>query len=156
MSKENIRKDFGDFNSIVCFKSIIVGLEDVIGEQGARANLILAGRIRGRNIAKDLELSGSDKPMSEWSAMIREAIGKNGTRLCDVTKIEQDGDIIRAYLSETVCSAGEEQGSPRKLTFTLGAIQGAIEEITSKKLIGVQTGSVLRGQDHDIVEFRPR
>lgn len=63
----------------------------------------MAGRIRGRTIAKDLELSGSDKPMSEWSAMIPEAIGKNTTRLCDVTKIEQDGGIIRTYLSETVC-----------------------------------------------------
>lgn len=156
MSEENIRKELGDFNSIVCFKSVVVGLEDIMGEKGARANLILAGRIRGRALAKELGLCSSDIPMSEWSAMIRKAIGKSGTRLCDVAKVEQDGDIIRVFLSETVCSAGEEPGSPRRLTFTLGAIQGAIEEIMDKKLMGTQTGSVLRGQDYDIIEFKAR
>ncbi len=156
MSEDVLRKDLGDFSSIVCIKAIVVGLEDVMGVQGARANLVLAGRIRGKTIAKSLNLSNTDKSLDEWSAILGEAVGKEGTRLCKVDKVEQDGDVLRVYLSETFCSAGEESGSPRELTFTLGAVQGAVEEITNKKFVGVQTGSVLRGQDHDIIDFTER
>ncbi len=154
MSEVILRKKLGNFSSIVCLKAVVVGLEDVLGLGGAHANLILAGRIRGRNLVKDLGLSNSTKPIEEWSNLIKEALGENGTRLCIVEKIEVDNNILRAYLSETVCSAGEEQGSSRKVTFTLGVIQGAIEEVIGKRLIGKQVGSVLRGQDYDIIDFK--
>jgi len=156
MSEAPLRKILGDFSSIICLKALVVGLEEVMGVQGARANLVLAGRIRGKTISKSLGLSNTDKPLEEWSAMIGDAIGANGTRLCVVEKVEEEGSIIRIYLSETVCSAGEPQDSPRKLTFTMGAIIGAVEETIGKKLIGVQTGSVLRGQDYDIIELQER
>jgi hypothetical protein len=35
----------------------------------------------------------------------------------------------------------------------MGAVWGAIEEITGKKLRGVHTESVLRGGSHDVFEF---
>ena len=127
-----------------------------MGEQGARANLILAGRIRGKTITKELGLSNTEKPIEEWSVMVRDAIGQEGTRLCKIEKVEQNEETIRVFLSETVCSAGEPRGSPRKLTFTLGAILGAVEEALGKKLVATQTGSVLRGQDYDIVELVAR
>ena len=60
MSATALRKELGDFSSIVCLKALVVGLEDVMGVQGARANLILAGRIRGQTIAKSLGLSKTD------------------------------------------------------------------------------------------------
>jgi len=156
MSNANIREKLGDFSSIVCLKALVVGLEDILGEKGARANLVLAGRIRGRTIIQDLGLSNTSKPLEEWTAAVKEAIGETGTRLCDIAKVEKDGDILRIYLSETVCSAGEDPGSDRQLTFTLGAIQGAVEEATGKKFIVKQTGSVLRGQDYDIIDFEGR
>lgn len=156
MNNTNVREKLGDFSSIVCLKALVVGLEDILGEKGARANLVLAGRIRGRTIIKELGLSGTDKPMEEWTAAVKEAIGETGTRLCDISKVEKDGDILRVYLSETVCSAGEESGSSRQLTFTLGAIHGAVEEATGKKFFAEQTGSVLRGQDYDIIDFIER
>jgi len=61
--------------------------------------------------------------------------------------------LIRAYLSDTMCSSGEDLGSPRMLTFTLGVIQGALEEATGKRMTGKQIGSVLRGESYDIVEY---
>jgi len=152
----NLRKDLGDFCSIACLKAIINGLEDILGEPLVRSNLILAGRIRGRNLVNDLGLSNTDKPISEWSMLISKALGKEGTRLCTLAKAEQDGDIIRVYLSDTVCSAGEEPGSLKKLTFTQGVIQGVVEEVSGRKLKGTQSGSVLRGQDYDIIEFGER
>lgn len=45
---EALRKELGEFNSIICLKAVVVGLEEVIGEQGARANLILASGWRER------------------------------------------------------------------------------------------------------------
>ncbi|NOY73004.1 MAG: hypothetical protein GXP14_11620 [Gammaproteobacteria bacterium] len=152
-----MREHLGDYSSIVCLKALVVGLEDILGEKGARANLILAGRIRGRTIIKDLGLSNTDKALAEWSITVKDAIGENGTRLCTIAKVEEEEDgILRIYLSETVCSAGEEPGSERQLTFTLGAIQGAVEEATGKKFLAKQTGSVLRGQDYDIIDFQER
>lgn len=82
-----------------------------------------------------------------------QALGKNGTRLCRIDKIVQEGDIIKVYTSETVCSAGEPQGSPRKCTFTLGAVWGALEYILKKRLDGKHTESVLRGGKYDVFEF---
>ncbi len=156
MSEVAIREHLGDYSSIVCLKALVVGLEDILGEKGARANLVLAGRLRGRTIIQNLGLSNTDKALAEWSIAVKEAIGENGTRLCTIAKVEEENDILRIYLSETVCSAGEELGSERQLTFTLGAIQGAVEEATGKKFLAKQTGSVLRGQDYDIIDFQER
>jgi len=156
MSDLTLRKDLGDFNSIICFRAIITGLEHVMGKDATRGNLIRAGRLRGIEVANKLGLSKTDKPMSEWSALVADAIGKNGTRLCTIAKLEEEDGIYRVFLSDTICSADEEPGSTRELSFTQGAIQGAIEETTGHRLSGEQTGSVLRGDEYDIVEFKIR
>ncbi|HEY9806151.1 MAG TPA: hypothetical protein V6D04_06250, partial [Candidatus Obscuribacterales bacterium] len=78
---------------------------------------------------------------------------KDGTRLCIVDKLDTTGESIRVYCRETICSAGEPQGSPRQLTFTLGALQGVLEQATGKRLRGKQTESVLRGSSHDVISF---
>ena len=57
------------------------------------------------------------------------------------------------YCRETVCSAGEPQGSSRNLSFTLGAVQGAVEGMMSQRLRATQVESVLRGGDYDVVEL---
>jgi len=156
VSEIAMRENLGDYSSIVCLKALVVGLENILGENGARVNLVLAGRIRGQTLVRDLGLSNTEKPLAEWFMVIKNALGKNGTRLCELVRIEEDGDILRVYLSETVCSAGEEQGSARRLTFTLGAILGAVEEAIGKKFTAKQTGSVLRGQDYDIIDLQER
>lgn len=156
MSEGIFRKNLGDYSSIVCLKAIVSGLEDIMGVQAARGNLILAGRKRGKVIAEKLNLTLTDKPPEEWSIILKEAIGKTGTRLCSIEHVKIDGTLINVDLLDTVCSAGEEPGSQRLLTFTLGAIQGALEEITGKKMRAKQTGSVLRGQDYDSIEFTIR
>ncbi len=157
MSESTLRPVLGDLNSIVCFKAVVVGMEQALGERTAAVGLIAAGRKRGQALVASLGLTGNgiDDPDAAASAL-NTAIGKDGTRLCGVDKVEVDGTAIRTYLSETVCSAGEPMGSPRTLTFTLGAVQGALEAITGRKLKGTQTASVLRGGTHDVVEFNDR
>jgi predicted hydrocarbon binding protein len=149
------RPTLGDFSSIVCFKSVITGMEEALGEKATAISLIAAGRARGKNLARDLGLSGSTADFETIAAKLNVAVGSAGTRLTAVDKIVQDGDIIRVYCSETVCSAGEPQGSNRKCTFTMGAVWGAVAEITGKKLRGTHTESVLRGGTHDVFEFTP-
>jgi predicted hydrocarbon binding protein len=147
------RPTLGQFSSIVCFKAVITGMEEALGEKATAIALISAGRDRGKTVAKSLGLSGSNADFTSIAAQLNEAVGANGTHLTAIDKIVKDGEVIKVYCSETVCSAGEPQGSDRKCTFTLGAVWGAMTEITGKKLRGVHTESVLRGGAHDVFEF---
>jgi hypothetical protein len=153
MSTPHSRPNLGEYSSIVCFKSVITGMEEALGEKATAISLIAAGRSRGKKLAKELGLSGSTIDLDTIATKLNTAVGLAGTRLTAVDKIVEEGGLIKAYCSETVCSAGEEQGSTRKCTFTMGAVWGAIEEITGKKLRGVHTDSVLRGGTHDVFEF---
>lgn len=148
-----MRPELGDFSSIVCFKALVTGAEEALGEKAAMITLIAAGRNRGKQLAKQLGLLENETSLEGIVPLLQKALGKDGTRLCIVDKIEQAGEAITVYCRETICSAGEPEGSPRKLTFTLGAIQGVLEHVTSKRLRGKQTESVLRGGSHDVVEF---
>jgi predicted hydrocarbon binding protein len=150
-----LRKELGDFNSIVCFKAAIVGMEDALGEKATAIALTTAGRARGKKLAEDLGLAGSSISLDDAADKLRQALGKDGTHLCIVDKIVAEGEVVKVYTSETLCSAGEPAGSPRKCTFTMGAVWGAIEQLIGKRLRGVHTDSVLRGGTHDVFEFTP-
>jgi len=149
------RKELGNFSSIVCVKAIVVGIEEALGEKAAAIALIAAGRQRGRHLADDLDLTNKSLEISleEITKKAADALGKEGTCLCVIDKIEQEGDTYTVYTRETVCSAGEPQGSPRQCTFTMGAIQGFLEAFLGKRLRGKQTASVLRGDDYDVLEY---
>lgn len=150
-----VRPELGQFSSIVCFKALITGMEDSLGEKATAIALIAAGRARGKKLAQDLGLAGSQMSLDEAAAKLSQALGKDGTRLCKVDKICQEGDVIKVYTSETLCSANEPEGSSRNCTFTLGAIWGALEQLIGKRLHGKHIESVLRGSSHDIFEFTP-
>ncbi len=148
-----MRPELGEFSSIVCFKAVVVGTEEALGEKAAAIALISAGRNRGRQIAEQLGIKGTSDSCADLVPLLQKALGKDGTRLCIIDKIEELNDVITVYCRETICSAGEPEGSPRKLTFTLGAIQGVLEQAFGKRLHGKQTESVLRGSSHDVVAF---
>ena len=147
------RQTLGGFSSVICFKSVITGMEEALGEKATAIALIAAGRARGKDLAQKLNLSNSTADFTSIASQLNAAVGLEGTRLTAIDKIVRDGEIIKVYCSETVCSAGEPQGSDRKCTFTMGAVWGAVSEITGKKLRGVHTESVLRGGTHDVFEF---
>jgi predicted hydrocarbon binding protein len=147
------RPTLGQFSSIVCFKAVITGMEEALGEKATSIALIAAGRQRGKNLAKELGLSGASQDLDLIADKLNEAIGANGTHLAAIEKIVAQGDVIKVYCAETICSAGEPQGSDRKCTFTLGAVWGALSEITGKKLRGTHTESVLRGGTNDVFEY---
>lgn len=148
-----MRNELGDFSSIVCFKALVIGTEEALGEKAAAIALISAGRTRGKQLAEQLGITGKGISSAEIVPLLQSALGKEGTRLCIIDKIVETGETITVYCRETICSAGDPQGSPRKLTFTLGAVQGVLEKVTGKRLRGKQTESVLRGGSHDVIEF---
>jgi hypothetical protein len=151
----SVRKQLGDFSSIVCFKALVVGVEDTLGPQAAGVALKAAGRKRGKALAESLGFGKSALTVADAAAAMKAALGTDGTRLCGVDKIEQAGDHYKVYLSDTVCSAGEPEGSTRELTFTLGAVHGAMEVLVGKKLRAKQVESVLRGGGNDTIELFP-
>lgn len=150
-----LRPVLGDFSSIVCFKALVVGVEETLGQQAAAVALKSAGRKRGKALASSLGLTGTSLPLEDVTATMRKALGDEGTRLCQVDSITREGESYLVRLSDTVCSAGEPAGSSRELTFTLGAIHGAMEALLSTKLRAKQTASVLRGGTHDTIELQP-
>lgn len=149
-----VREKLGGFISIVCFKGVITGMEDALGEKATAIALIAAGRTRGKNLTDSLGLAGSNIPLEDIAFKLDRALGEEGTRLCIVDKVEQADDLIKVYTKETVCSSGEEAGSPRKCTYTLGAVWGALENIYDKRYRGFHTETVLRGGTHDVFEFK--
>ena len=149
------REQLGEFSSVVCFKAVIVGVEDTLGEDGAAVVFTRAGKVRGQQLVASLGLTGTNIPVAELAATLDAALGLNGTRLCSVVKAEQDGDTVVIDTQETVCSAGEQSGSTRKCTFTLGAIWGALEAVSGKRYLGEHTESVLRGGSSDKFVFSP-
>lgn len=152
---ESVRPTLGDFSSIVCFKALVVGVEDTLGAAAAGVALKGAGRKRGKQLAESLGFGKSIVSIQDAAAAMAEALGPNGTRLCLVDGVSENDGIYQVRLLDTVCSAGEPQGSTRELTFTLGAVHGALEVIVRKKLRAKQVGSVLRGQTADIIELTP-
>lgn len=150
-----LRSDLGDFTSVVCMKAIVTGVEEALGEKAAAIALIAAGRQRGKNLAQELDLVGKGTAMSltEVRDKANNAVGPEGTRLCIIDKVEQEGEVYKVYTKETICSFNESEGSARECTFTLGAIQGFLETFLGKRLRGKQTASVLRGDTHDVLEF---
>ncbi|MDP5018553.1 MAG: hydrocarbon-binding protein [Dolichospermum sp.] len=150
-----LRKELGNFNSITCFKAAITGMEEALGEKATAIALTTAGRARGKKLAEELGIDGALTVLDDAVDKLRQALGKDGTRLCIIEKIVTEGDIIKVYTSETLCSAGEELNSTRKCTFTMGAVWGAVEQVIGKRLRGTHTESVLRGGTHDVFEFTP-
>ena len=155
MGSQFLRPQLGDFSSIVCFKAVITGMEDALGPKATSIALITAGRSRGKHLAHELGLVGGTASLDDATEKLGLALGKEGTRLCKIEKMVEEGDVIKIYTSETLCSAGEPQGSSRKCTFTLGAVWGALEQVLGKRLHGSHTESVLRGGSYDVFEFTP-
>ncbi|MCB9766323.1 MAG: hydrocarbon-binding protein [Alphaproteobacteria bacterium] len=158
VDSHDLRPALGDFSSIVCFRAVVTGMEDALGARAAAVALKAAGRKRGHDLVASLGLTGAGSS-GDFEAMqqsLDQAVGVDGTRLCAIDHIEADGEDLIVHTRETICSADEPQGSSRECTYTLGAVHGAVEELTGRKFRGKQIGSVLRGQDHDIFRFTPR
>lgn len=154
ISVENdLRKELGDFSSIVCFKAVVTGIQEALGEKAALIALVAAGRQRGKQLASSLSLSDGNYSLEDASELIKKVLGEKGTRLCIISSIEKIEDGFRVSCQETICSSGEAPGSSVNLSYTLGAIQGTLEGMFGIRLRGKQVESVLRGGTHDVIEF---
>lgn len=154
-TQKALRHELGEMMSTVCFKAAVVGLEEALGAKAAAISLIAAGRVRGKQLAESLELTGkaAELPLAEVTSKVAYALGKEGTRLCLIDRIEQTETTWKVYTREAVCLVGEEEGSSRQCAYTLGAVQGFLEAFLEKRLRGRHIESVLRGSDFDVLEY---
>lgn len=149
-----LRPTLGDFNSIVCTKAIVTGVEEALGEKAAMIAMIAAGRTRGKKLAQELGLNNQPSlSLDELAKIMDKALGLEGTRLCIVDKIAGTEGDYQVYLREAVCTAGETEGSDRECSYTLGAVQGAMEAILNLRLRGKHVEFVKKGASHDVLQF---
>ena len=147
------RNELGDFSSVVCFKAVITGVEDTLGADAAGVVFTRAGKMRGHNLVGSLGLTGAQIPVDQLAEKLDAALGREGTRLAHIVAVhDEDGKIV-VDATETVDDSGEQLGSDRNSTFTMGAIWGALEAINGKTYLGEQTQSVLRGGQYDRFVF---
>ncbi len=148
-----LRAELGDFSSVACLKAIITGIENALGDKATAIALIAAGRARGRQVVEQQQLEG-DLSLQDLCSRVAAVLGKDGTRLLILHKMEKIDGGYRTYSTDTVCSAGEPlQGSERKCAFTLGVLQGVLESVYGGRFRGKHTESVLRGSEFDIFEY---
>ena len=151
--ENDLRSELGDFSSIICFKAVVTGIEEALGKKAALIALISAGRQRGKQLASDYGLVDGNYSLEEATAIMQKVLGEKGTRLCLIDYVEKVKSGFRVACRETICSSGEKQGSSMNLSYTLGAIQGALEAMFGVRLRGRQVESVLRGSTQDVIEF---
>lgn len=145
----------GDFTSVVCFKALMRGLEDILGEQASRIVFVRAGRLRGQQLVEDWGVGHLTLEPEKMAHLLEAALGKNGTRLCSVRELRLQDEQVVVNTQETICSAEEALGSSRRCTFTLGAVWGALETLTGQQYEATQTQSVLAGDPYDQFTFTP-
>lgn len=149
------RGELGDFTSITCFKALMTGLEDILGEEASRIVFVRAGRLRGQSLVEDWGVGHLSLTPEKMGHLLGAALGSSGTRLCEVVGVAEVGPQLVVNTRETICSSDEPQGSPRRCTFTLGAVWGALETLTGEKYQARQTQSVLAGEPYDQFTFTP-
>jgi len=96
-----VRPELGEFSSIVCFKAVITGMEEALGDKATAIALVSAGRARGRSLAESLGLVGQNFSIEELTQKISTALGAEGTRLLILEKIELVGDVYKVCLLYT-------------------------------------------------------
>jgi len=150
------RQNLDDFISIHCFKAVIIGMEDILGVEGTASAMIAAGRKRGVSVAEEAGLKGKKPPVDSIAATLDKFLGKEGTRLCqvsDVSSTPEGGFLVKT--KETVCTAGEPADSQRVCTYTMGAILGFLEAVYDIRLTGSHVANVLKGSASDNFELKP-
>ncbi len=149
------RDKLGQFSSIESFRAIIVGMSEALGEKATAVALIAAGRTYGKKLAVELGLKGSTQSLEDATKQISKVLGEEGSRMCIIDKIVEEGDTIKVYTSETLCAVGGTEELSPTCTFTMGLVWGILTELLNRKIKGTHTESVLRGGSYDVFEFVP-
>lgn len=155
MSDTISRPRLGHTTDLICLKSMIFGVEEIVGPEAANAVAVSAGRRRGKQVAEKQGVAGTKTTPDQMKAAMVEALGENGTHLCIVESIQPAEGGYLVDVSETVCSADESIGSPRRCTYTKGVLLGVIEAVQGDQYNIRQTGSVLAGDSFDSFLLTP-
>lgn len=145
-----LRPQLGDYVSIICFRYMRHMAEDTAG----RALIIAAGRKRGHDLIAEIGLTGASSDPAQIQQALAQGLGLEGTRLCLVERVEAFDDGFQVWVDESVCSMGVEARSPI-CVYTLGAVMGAVEAMSGKRLVGKEVECVAMGADKCLFVFHP-
>jgi hypothetical protein len=120
------RSTLGSFMSMVCFRYLAEGAEQLAGQ----AMLVDAGRHRGRDLITELGLANTHEESGKLCQQLDDALGVNGTRLCIVKSVvETETGCFEIYIEENVSTH-----------YTIGVLIGAISTMTGKTMLGKDMG----------------
>jgi hypothetical protein len=101
-------------------------LSDDAEELAGRALVVDAGRQYGHDIMEQLGVLGSHQSADKIFEEVKEAMGENGSKLCLINSLEEHDDGgFEVHATECAC-----------ITFTLGALIGAISAVTGSTMLG--------------------
>jgi hypothetical protein len=120
------RSTLGSFMSMVCFRYLAEGAEQLAGQ----AMLVDSGRHRGRDLITELGLANAHEDDETLRQRLDDALGVNGTRLCIVKSVvETDAGAFDIHIEENVSTH-----------YTIGVLIGAISTMTGKTMLGKDMG----------------
>lgn len=152
---EVLRQQLG-FSSIVCLKAIITGMEDALGEKATAIALTAAGRNRGKNLVRNGGLTKvTSLYLKDIAYKLRLALGKDGTRLCLVDKIEQENDVSRFILQKRCVLQVNLKSHLVNAPLRWVLFGGRQKKFSRLRLQGKHIESVLRGSEYDVFQFTP-
>ncbi|NMG09818.1 hypothetical protein DP117_24185 [Brasilonema sp. UFV-L1] len=128
----------GDFVSVMDYKALLEGIEHNIGTKAAATLITAAGRTYGKKIAIRLGATMETQNLSTVLKRLNINLGLEGTRLCVIEEVFQQGDFIKVKVVEPVEMSGETDDSKRLCPFTLGVLSGFIDTIMQKRHQGRQ------------------
>jgi hypothetical protein len=110
-------------------------LSDDAEELAGRALVIDAGRQYGHDIMEELGVIGSHQNANDIHKEVSEAMGPNGGKLCLIQSLEEHSDGgFEVHATECAC-----------VTFTLGALIGAISAVTGQTMLGKEAADDASG-----------
>ncbi len=134
MATANIlRPILGDYVNVMDYKALLDGIEDTMGSKAAAVIITAAGRAYGKKIATTLGASIETKDLPTILKRLNTSLGQEGTRLCIIDEISQQENFIRVKVVEPVEMSGETSDSIRMCPFTLGVLNGFIDQIMQKR-----------------------
>ncbi|MEM6820739.1 MAG: hypothetical protein AAF558_02190 [Verrucomicrobiota bacterium] len=129
------RDVLGNYFHVVCGRAILDGIQETLGEAGARALLVQAGRKRGQSLAVDLGDQAKPESLEQFQKVLGEQLGSSGTRLCLIKEVTGEWNHLQIYVSDLLEYKIES-------AYTLGVFQGFLEQ----SLDGLFQGTIEKGE----------
>lgn len=147
----NVRPALGPMVAALCLQKLQTHTGDLVG----MGTVVGAGRLRGRGVIAEYGLSGSRLDDDKLRRLLLDVLGPDGTRLCLVTGlVGEPGGGYEVRVVEAACTHEVESDEPM-CAYTLGVFIGAVQEVMSVVMQGVEVECQATGAPECVYRIRP-